>query len=293
MIGPMLTTLHGSLLDAVRMGFLQSSRPHGRIPPTLQRAAEARFVGHDGDGPDATLLHFEVPRFVDVAGPLFRQKRLWDDGPQPEETAFELFGGALRDVALVREDSVRYDPGLLKRIRSYQQLLRKGVGRIEMPDTLEPRRGHIDATVVATARDLISVTPAPRRVRVAGRLDLLGVSQALLRVEVRPGEVVTARWEGTEGIETFRDLLNRDVALEGTGVFRPSGLLLRIDADALARAGADADFFRTVPSGPRRADYRKSARLKVVERSPYARLLGSIPSEESDEAFEAALDALR
>ena len=162
-----------------------------------------------------------------------------------------------------------------------------------MPDTLEPRRGHIDETVVATACDLISVTPAPRRVRVAGRLDLLGVSQALLRVEVRPGELVTARWEGAAGIETFRYLLNLDVVLEGTGVFRPSGLLLRIDADALAPASADADFFRSVRSGPRRADYRQSARLKVVERSPYALLLGSIPPEESDEAFEAALAVLR
>jgi len=275
------------------MGFLHSSRPHGRIPRVLKAAADVRYLGHDGDGSDATLLHFRVPAFGNVARELFQQKHLWDDGPQPEETAFELFGAALRDVAERREDSNRFDPGLLRRIQRYRRLLTRGVERVSMPDTAAPRQGYIDTTVVTAATALISVTPSPRRVRVAGRVDVMGASQRVLKLEIRPGQVVTALWEGTEDIEQLHDVFNHDVVIEGTGVFRPSGGLLRIDADAIAPASRADEFFRTIPSAPRRGDYQKSARLKPGEPSVYARLRGSIPSEESDEAFEAALAALR
>jgi hypothetical protein len=70
-------------------------------------------------------------------------------------------------------------------------------------------------------------------------------------------------------------------------------MLLRIDADAIAPASPNDEFFRAIPSAQKRRDYQKSARLKPGEPSVYARLRGSIPSEESDEEFEAALATLR
>ena len=99
LIGPVLGTVEGTLLDAVRMGFLHSSRARGRVPTSLRAAAEVRFIGHSGEN-GATLLRFEVPTFGSVASELFQQHHLWDDGPKPEETAFELFGAALHDVAV-------------------------------------------------------------------------------------------------------------------------------------------------------------------------------------------------
>jgi hypothetical protein len=292
-MGPLLSNLHESLLDAVRMGFLHSSRARGRIPNVLKAAADLRFLGHEGDGDSVTVLHFKVPPFGSAAADLFRQPRLWDDGPKAEETAFELFGAALQDVVARREDSDAFDRGLLRRIGSYRNLLKHGVDRIGMPDTLAPRRGSIDAAVVSAARDLVAATPNSRRVRVVGRLDVMGVSQSVLKLEVEPQTFVTAVWEGDSTVDTFKDLLNRDVVVEGLGVFRPSGALLRIDADALATASPTDDFFRRVPSAPVLRDYQKLVRLKPGEKSVYAQILGSIPAEESDEEFEAALAALR
>ena len=259
----------------------------------LQAAADVRYLGHDGDGSDATVLHFSVPTFGSVASELFQQKHFWDEGPAPEETAFELFGAALRDVADRREDSNRFDPGLLRRIQGYRRLLARGVERVSMPDTATPRQGYVDTSVVTAATALISVTPRPRRVRVAGRVDVMGASQRVLKLEVGPGQVVTALWDGREDIEQLHELFNQDVVVEGTGVFRPSGSLLRIDADAIAPASRADDFFRTIPSAPKRRDYQTSARLKPREPSVYSQLLGSIPAEEPDEAFETALAVLR
>lgn len=293
LIGPVLGGLHGSLLDAVRMGFLHSSRARGRVPTMLNAAADVRFVGHEGEGERATLLHFEVPTFGLVAAELFRQPSLWDEGPRPDETAFELFGAALHDVATRRTNSDRFDPGLLRRIATYRRLLNRGIERIQMPDTAPPRRGHVDAEVVRAASELFAVTPAPRRSRVAGRLDVMGASQGVLKLDIRPGEMVTALWEGNEPIENLRGLFNRDVVVEGTAVFRPSGSLLRIDADAIAPASAADDFFRQVPVATTVRDYQQLARLKPSEKSAYAHLLGFFPAEEPDEDFEAALAALR
>jgi hypothetical protein len=292
-IGPILENLHGSLVDAVRMGFLHSSRPHGRIPKLLSRAAEVRFVGHEGDG-RATLLHFEVPRFGDVASQLFEQRLLWDDGPQPDETAFELLGAALRDISLQQRDSNRYDPGVLKRITKYRRLFDRGVQAVEMPDTAAARRGSLTSEVVRYAAELIAVTPEPRRVRVAGRVDVMAVTQSVLKLEINRGELLTVRWEGSDSsIDSLHDLLNQTVVVEGDGVFRPSGSLLRIDADAIARATAADDFFRRMPYATGKRDYAKLTRLKPGEQSAYARLRGTLCGDESDEEFETGLTVIR
>ena len=55
-----------------------------------------------------------------------------------------------------------------------------------MPDTVVARRGQIDSDVVVAASELSAVTPAPRRIRVAGCLDLMGASQGVLKVHIRP-----------------------------------------------------------------------------------------------------------
>jgi hypothetical protein len=97
----------------------------------LSAKAGHRF-GDDG----ATLLHFEVPTFGSVASELFQQRLLWDDGPKPEATAFELLVPALHDVAARRTESNSFDPGMLHRIRTYHRILTRGINRNTMPDTV-------------------------------------------------------------------------------------------------------------------------------------------------------------
>lgn len=292
LIGPVLTHLHDTLQDAVRMGFLHSSRARGRVPRGLKAAADVRYIGHAEAGANATLLRFEVAPFGEAAADLFTQTRLWDDMPGPEQTAFELLGAALDDIASRRDDSNRFDPGLLRRIGHYRAVFRRGLSSIELPDIAAPRPSRLDQTVIEAAHALADATPRPRRVRVFGRLDLMGVSQGVLKIHVPDGGVVTALWDGDVRIEELHDLLNRDVVCEGTGVFRPSGTLLRIDADAIAQAGAtDAGFAHTPRAAPV-AEIERRLRLRAGEASAYGRLLGSIPPEEPDEEFAAAVEAL-
>ena len=234
-----------------------------------------------------------MPRFDSAASEIFRQKRLWDDGPEPDQTVFELLGAALADVAVRREDSSRFDPGLLRRFAQYRRLFTRGhLARITLPDTVLPELAGLDSAVAAAANDLSARTPASQRVRVVGRLDVLGVSQGVLKLEVKPGVIVSGIWEGEGHVDSLTEFFNRDVVVEGLAVFRPSGSLLRVDVRAIAGAGLADEFFRAVPSGLVTRDAARAARLHSGEASAYARIPGRIPAEESDEEFLAAVEAL-
>lgn len=276
------------------MGFLHSSRARGRLPQGIRTAADVRYVGHSAANENATVLRFEVPTFGEAAADYFAQAQLWDDGPRPEETAFELFAAALDDVRTRRAESNRYDLGMLRSIRRYRALFRKdGLARIALPDVARQNPAQLDLTVLTVAHELAEVTPEPHRVRVAGRLDLMGASQGVLKLHIDSGAIITALWQGEEPLEELAaQFFNRDVLCEGIGVFRPSGSLLRIDADAIQPANEQADAFRHVPSAVPKSDFGRAVRLRQGEPSSYASFLGSVPAEESDEAFARAIEAM-
>ena len=71
-------------------------------------------------------------------------------------------------------------------------------------------------------------------------------------------------------------------------MFRPSGRLLRIDADAIDSAGSRDSYFSVLPL-PGVVDYAAAVRVRPGS-SPYKDLLGMIPGEESDEEFLKAIE---
>lgn len=288
LVGPVLSRLHDTLIDSVRMGFLHSSRTRGRIPHGLEAAADVRFVGMEGSGDNVTKLHFHVARFGDVAAELFEQRQLWDDGPQPDQTAFDLLALSLGDVRKQQGDSSRYDQGLLNRIAKYKTTLKHGVDSIRI-DGASTESATIDAELVEAADVLRRQTPPCRRVRLCGKLDMLGVSRKVMGLYLEDGTLVTALWNADD-FAGLAGYLDKDVVIEGLAVFRPSGRLLRIDADAINSAGAQDAFFSALPL-PGTMDYAAAARIRPGV-SPYKDLLGMIPAEESDEEFLKALEAI-
>lgn len=288
LVGPVLSRLHDTLVDSVRMGFLHASRTRGRIPRGLEAAADVRFIGMEGSGDNITKLHFQVARFGDVASELFEQRQLWDDGPQPEQTAFDLLALSLGDVRNKQEDSSRFDHGLLNRFASYRTALKRGVESIRI-DGGSAQQAQIDLLLIDASDQLRRQTPPSRRVRLCAKLDMLGVSRKVMGLYLEDGTPVTALWNADEfaGLAGF---LDKDVVIEGLAVFRPSGKLLRIDADAIAAAGAVDSYFSTLPL-PGVADYAAAVRARPLS-SPYKELLGMIPAEESDEDFLIAMEAM-
>ena len=291
LIGPVLGKVHETLLASVRMGFLHSSRTRGRVPGILRRAAEVRYLGHEGGADDSTVLHFEVPQFGSVAEELFAQGQLWDIGPKPEQTAFDLLSESLHDIRLMAKDSGRYDHAMLGQFAGYRRLLRDGLNSIVLPDPRTQETEAIDEPLSAAASALFRATPPTRRVRICGRLDALGVSRKLLGLVLEDATNVTALWT-LDGIVDLASFLDRQVVIEGLAEFRPSGRLLRIDADAIRTAGAGDSAFSTLPMPEIQRSYQQAAAVVRPGHKPYAAIYGLIPADESDEEFTAAVEAM-
>jgi hypothetical protein len=292
-IGPVLGNLHATLQDAVRMGFLHSSRARGRVPRSVQAAADVRFIGHVASSDEETLLRFEVSPFCEAAAELFAQGDMWEEGPKPEQTAFEVLGGVLIDVQRRQADSDRFDAGMLQRIASYGTFFRRTqVNSMVLADVALEQTACLNLEVAQSARSLAAETPAPRRIRLVGRLDVIGISQSLMKLRMGRGAPIAARWEGREELATLSRFLDRDVLCEGTGVFRPSGSLLRIDVDAVEAATESADAFRHVPSAQPKSSVERLLAAGRGVKLPYTEFLGAIPGEEPDDEFAAEVARL-
>lgn len=123
MLGALPVQLPETPCDSVRMGFLHSSRTGGRLFKALRAASGLRFIDVSSTFDRITDLRFEMPLFGEAAPEWFAQGEFWDDGPGPEQTAFDLLADAL-------VDSDHCDQPLLRRVHRHGALFEKGLERV-------------------------------------------------------------------------------------------------------------------------------------------------------------------
>jgi len=293
-VGGVLSRIGATLRDAVRMSVLHSSRRVGRPMSELSHAWHIRSGGQTAGPDQATRLLFKAPTLKDAAPALFDQGLLWEDGPNPEDTAFDLMGAVLRDVARQKRDSQWYDVDLLNRIGRFSGVLQRGVNQIQLGGhQLEARSTPaINRLLTDAAKTLVTETPEPRRTRMTGMLDMIRVSDRVFELVLKDGQRARAVWVRHEVVELAK-YLNSDVTIEGKAVFRPSGGLLRMEAEAIAKAGEKDRHFSVMPRPAQPMGRRAgvSVELKRGE-SPFAAIYGKWPGEESDAEVRAALEEI-
>lgn len=292
-VGAVLTRLESSSRGAVGVAFRRSSTA-GRRQPWLTRAGQIELKDAQRTGREEMSLHFEAPRFGDVAQEFFSQPTLFGDGPRAQDTALDVLADAVNDVLAGQADSDRFDVGLLRRFHRY------GAGVFDQRVTellisgdrlAQDRPCRISEELPRRAQELYVRTPEPARARVAGKLDVIQASTLGFVLRLPAGQQVRGVWKGPD-FETLRALVNSDVVATGTAIYRPSGRLLRIDADALAPQRPADRFFATLPTpGAVRMDLNSLVR-EQRRRGGMAAMWGKVPAEESDEDFLAAVAEL-
>jgi hypothetical protein len=291
--GAVLARLENSLHGAVEVAFRRSSSP-GRRQPWLRQAGQVEFRDAERLGDGQMALYFEAPEFKDVAQEYYQQPNLFDDGPRGEDTAFDVLADAVTDVLAGKADSDRYDVGLLKRFRRFQSaVFEKDVEELLISGHRVPTSTpcRLSEEFPRRAEELYLQTPEPARVRVAGKLDMIQASTLAFELLLPGGERVRGVWKANE-FETLRTLANSDVVASGTAIYRPSGRLLRVDADVLTPQRSGDRFFATVPTPTgARLDLR-SLVLEQRRRGGMATIWGQLSAAESDDDFLAAVAAL-
>jgi hypothetical protein len=294
-LGYFLAELPGLVRATVSMVLRSRSQQAGRRPAWLDRAADIRYdVANAGRSSDEkTALYFEAPCLGEAAEELYRQGELWPTRPEPADTGFDLLGDVLADVDAQNADSDRFDPGLLKRLGRFKKALSGPYdeAQFESRRYAAGKRARLSRPLIQTAGRLFHETPLPRRVRVAGTLDMVRASNQTFALLLPDGsEVRGTLLEGD--MADLAKLLRSPILIFGSACFRPSGRLLRVDVDEF-RPAAEADqFFAKLPKplGRSRRKYSRHDAEKMGR--DLKSIIGKWPGDETDEQIEAALTEL-
>lgn len=293
-LGRVLRLVQPAVRESVNMRFRHASRMRGRRPEWLRRASDTRITGITKGQWNSTRLHFEAPCLGDAAQELYHRGLLFDRRPDRNDTAFDLLGDVLLDIANQVRDSARFDGGLLRRIGRFGSLASHDqVESITVLGNRLPakRPRALNARVSELARALDRQTPQPVRARICGRLHVIRASDKAFELALRNGAKVLGVWTGQEA-PRLTDFLDQNVVVEGQAVFRVSGTLLRIDAEAMDPAGQADAFFSGIPKATTQRLARASLRQRQTKTTGANAIFGKWPGDETDEEILAALEEL-
>jgi hypothetical protein len=252
-----------------------------RLPAWVDYGTDFAVLDFTSDPPGIVL---GAPSLEEALPERFQQGDLFSP-IDPRDSALSLLATSLQDASAGRVDSDAFDMDLLGVFaRDFARLFRGSHvesigmrnGRIDSP------RVDLDPTGLRVLAQLRDRTPRPRRVRLAGQIDVIRYSTCTFVMRLADGSEVRGVLID-EGAETLRPHFGKHVVVEGVAQFRPSGRLLRVDVDRLHAATArDLAAFSAAPrplegvGDPRRARRIQSSTTGINA------IIGRWPGEESD-----------
>jgi hypothetical protein len=292
--GTVFRGLTPMLGNSVRMAIEGASSSAGAPPAWLRRAADVRVIGVSGRDA-ATVFHVEAPPLGEAAKEVYLQDSLWETKPAESATAINVVARVLDDIASGDTESGRYDRQLLNRIIRMRRLFDDRVVSIRLP-AQESGKGLstlVTPQVVDSAIRLADRTPQPRQIRVTGLLDMIRHSTRSFGLKLEDGAEVRGVLETTEQTEALKQFLGKKLLVLGRAVYRPSGKLLRVDAEGFETGEGQPLLFAKIP--PPREVRPTPVRLKPLSHQPQGvpAFFGTWPGEETDEDFERMLVELR
>jgi hypothetical protein len=294
-LGMLFAELPLAIRASVSMAFRNRSQVKGRRPGWLERASDVRFVDHQGNG--ESVLYFEAQPLGEAAPDVYAQQSLFpeaDDRPDEDDTAFDLLGDVLSDVQQRNADSAHYDPSLLHRITQFNRVFKKGpYSEVDFTSRRFPSASPARFTpaVVESAKVLLGRTPSPQRVRIVGQLDGLVASTQRFSVLLDSGDKVVGVF-ADEQMDAMQELWRKRVLVLGTAVYRASGRLLRIDAEAVKPGDNEPNIFSRMPSPPSTKIDTSKLRKPQGPKSGISAIIGKWPGDETEEEITAILEEL-
>lgn len=292
--GDVFRRLYPVMANSVRMAFEGRSAATGEQPKWLKRASDVRVLGFS-DRQGDTVLELEAGRLGEAAEELYKQRTLWTDLPDPNETALNVMARVMQDVRSGNAESTLYDPGLLRVTQHLSSLFERDLRAIRLPQTPDDTqlRALLDREVPIHARELSNSTPPPRQVRLTGTLDMIRYSTKAFALKLADGKEVQGVLDRPEMIEVLSTHLNKKVVIVGKAIYRPSGSVLRIDAQHVEEDSGESTLFSRLPGPVTRRPAIPRPRLIESGKTGVAAFFGIWPGDETDEELLALLREVR
>jgi hypothetical protein len=275
---------------AVRLRLEGRSSARGGPPPAwVSEAAAFQLAGFHHGTPG---LELRIRTLAEALPSRFAQEDLFPP-VDPTDSALTLMGRSLSDALAGEADSDAYDPPLLRSFEEFGDVFRHGV------DAVEIRNGRADTpSLIVTPQGIKVVqrlqrqTPRSRRVRVAGKVDAIRHSDRAFTLVLQSGEQVRGVLAEGEP-EVLAPFFGRVAVVSGMAQFRPSGSLLRVDADQV-EPGSEADLalWSEPPAPLFRPVNHQELRRPQGPRSGLNAVIGTWPGEETDDEIFALLEEI-
>jgi hypothetical protein len=233
-----ITPRHGpflrELLDVLGDGCLQATRLRvdgrstalGATPKWLESASSFEL----GDiEPDAIVLKSPpLHTFLEQ----LQVSHMFSDFDRGR-SCLDLFEDSLEDALSGREESDRYDRNLMETIEGLGRLFRYGIKRISV---INGGRLDVDSRAIELIRSLRTRMPEDRKVKMPGVLEVVEPSHRTFFLHVRSD--TDQRLWGIASPSALREaslteVSGMQVIVEGIAKFRPSGTVLRIEAERI------------------------------------------------------------
>jgi hypothetical protein len=289
-----LRVIRATARDATRMAVEGRSRIRGRRPSWLDQVADIRIADMSICS-DKTVLHFALPELGQAAPELYDQQEFWPTVPARELTAIDCLGLAVDEIASSNVDSAGFDTGLLKDVAKLGKGLNGTYRELRLSrHGLSRAPGVVDLGVVERAEQLRLQTPEPRAVRVAGRVDMIRASTESFSIVLDDGmEVRGTLADDSLGIEDLKRYFHQRVLVHGRAIYRPSGRLLRLDAEALEDGNGAPDLWSRVPEPMLSRVVLEPQAGGPAAKKGVTAFFGTWPGDESEEELLEALAELR
>lgn len=285
---PLLRDLLDLLVDgcqqATRLYVDGRSTAPGMVPSWLESAASFEVTAIHGH-----TIELAAPPLTDVGGKGFPRPDMFAGAP-PGKSSLDLLEDSLEDALEGRADSDRYDPPLISTLEGFGRLARYGVEEIQV---VNGRTLSIDRRGIEAIRSLRSRTPQDRRVMVAGKLETIRHSDRAFTLVLSSGEVL--RGVATEQINPseLANLFGKPALVSGLARFRPSGSVLRVEAERIeAAAPTDISLWSDLPRPFARSLDVRTLRKPQGPDSGLSAIFGKWPGTESDEEILRALEEM-
>jgi hypothetical protein len=293
--GDLFRRLSPLVTASVRMAIEGSSSPVGAPPGWLRRAADVRVLGWQESAACETILQVEAPPLGEAAEELYKQSVFWDTKPSPQDTALNVFARAAREVRIGNPDSSLYDLSLLKRFGYANRLFDRQLESLELPEgsAQGSALARLDRDVVVRAQQLTEQTPASRQVRVSGRLDMIRHSTRSFEMLLEDGKAGRGILENANEMDRLKSLLGQTITVVGRAIYRPSGSVLRIDAQGIEDGTAPSKLFGQIP--PPLTQRIPALRFRPGEhqRNWVESFFGTWPGDETNDELLAMLREVR
>lgn len=286
-LGKLFVDLPLAVRGAVSMALRNRSQVQGRRPVWLKESSDIRFAAHGGNG--ETSLTFELPTLRSAARDLYAQEVMFEQmRPEGTLTGLDLLARAIGDVAAGKADSDAFDHQLLKRLTRLGRFFKNGPFtefRIVGSDAARQQVTRVNPDICHQTEALYRRTPRPQRVRLVGQLDGIEASTQRFVLVLDGGERIVGIFPDDHAGQ-MQALWNTRILVSGTAIYRPSGDLLRAEAeDVQSGAGVSALFSRLPTPGHAKLDAGRLHR-RQGPRSGMAAIMGKWPGDETDVQIE-------